>query len=60
MNNTDQIKTNSDLIWDVANLLRGPYLPAQYRRVMIPLTVLRRLDCVLDADIDKALSAIQR
>ena len=53
MAKTDKIKTNSDLIWDVANLLRGPYLPAQYRRVMIPLTVLRRLDCVLEADIDK-------
>jgi len=53
MANTDKIKTNSDLIWDVANLLRGPYLPAQYRRVMIPLTVLRRLDCVLEADVDK-------
>jgi type I restriction enzyme M protein len=53
MNNTNQIQTNSDLVWDVANLLRGPYLPAQYRRVMIPLTVLRRLDCVLEADIDK-------
>jgi len=49
----EKIKNNSDLIWDVANLLRGPYLPAQYRRVMIPLTVLRRLDCVLEADIDK-------
>jgi type I restriction enzyme M protein len=53
MANTDKIRTNSDLIWDVANLLRGPYLPAQYRRVMIPLTVLRRLDCVLEADVDK-------
>ena len=53
MANTDKIKKNSDLIWDVANLLRGPYLPAQYRRVMIPLTVLRRLDCVLEADVDK-------
>ena len=53
MANTDKIKKNSDLIWDVANLLRGPYLPAQYRRVMIPLTVLRRLDCVLEVDVDK-------
>lgn len=53
MANTDKIKNNSDLIWDVANLLRGPYLPAQYRRVMIPLTVLRRLDCVLEVDVDK-------
>jgi len=48
MKNLDQIKKNSDLIWDIANLLRGPYLPAQYRRVMIPFTVLRRLDCVLE------------
>ncbi len=47
---TDQsiIKQNSDLIWTIANLLRGPYRPPQYRRVMIPLTVLRRLDCVLE------------
>lgn len=50
MHNQDQIKKNSDLIWDMANLLRGPYLPAQYRRVMIPFTVLRRLDCVLEAN----------
>ncbi|MFL0797837.1 MAG: type I restriction-modification system subunit M [Cellvibrionaceae bacterium] len=53
MINQAQIKTNSDLIWDIANLLRGPYLPAQYRRVMIPFTVLRRLDCVLEKDADK-------
>ena len=52
---TDQakIKSNSDLIWDIANLLRGPYLPAQYRRVMIPFTVLRRLDCVLEQGVDQ-------
>ena len=37
-----------DIIWNIANLLRGPYRPPQYRRVMIPLTVLRRLDCVLE------------
>ncbi len=42
------IKKNSDLIWTIANLLRGPYRPPQYRRVMIPLTVFRRLDCVLE------------
>lgn len=53
MTDQTQIKTNSDLIWDIANLLRGPYLPAQYRRVMIPFTVLRRLDCVLEKDVDQ-------
>ncbi len=47
MKNFDAFKEHGDVIWNIANLLRGPYLPPQYRRVMIPLTVLRRLDCVL-------------
>ncbi len=34
-------------IWSVADLLRGPYRPNQYKDIMLPLTVLRRLDCVL-------------
>ena len=37
-----------NFIWGIANLLRGTYRPPQYRRVMIPLIVLRRLDCVLE------------
>jgi len=52
----DLFKKHSDFIWDIANLLRGPYRPPQYRRVMIPLTVLRRLDCVLEASKDKVLA----
>lgn len=36
------------LIWNIANKLRGPYRPPQYRKVMLPLIVLRRLDCVLE------------
>lgn len=47
--NSESLKQNGDLIWSIANLLRGPYRPPQYRRVMIPITVLRRLDCVLQA-----------
>lgn len=43
------LNNHSDLVWKIAELLRGTYRPPQYRRVMIPLTVLRRLDCVLDA-----------
>jgi type I restriction enzyme M protein len=38
----------SDKIWAIANKLRGPYRPPQYRRVMLPMIVLRRLDCVLE------------
>jgi len=37
----------STLIWQIADLLRGPYRPPQYERVMLPMTVLRRFDCVL-------------
>ncbi|MES2707963.1 MAG: class I SAM-dependent DNA methyltransferase [Verrucomicrobiota bacterium] len=48
MKNLDAFKQHGDVIWNIANLLRGPYRPPQYRRVMIPLTVLRRLDCVLE------------
>lgn len=48
MKDQQNYKKHIDLIWTIANLLRGPYRPPQYRRVMIPLTVLRRLDCVLE------------
>ncbi len=34
-------------IWQIADLLPGPYRPSQYERVMLSTTVLRRFDCVL-------------
>ncbi|QDT15072.1 type I restriction-modification system subunit M [Alienimonas californiensis] len=39
----------SALIWSVADLLRGDYKQSEYGRVILPFTVLRRLDCVLEA-----------
>ena len=42
-------------IWSVADLLRGPYKPAQYGDVMLPLVVLRRLDCVMEPTKPKVL-----
>ena len=45
----------SEKIWAVANKLRGPYRPPQYRRVMLPMIVLRRLDCVLEPTKDEVL-----
>lgn len=35
------------LIWSIAELLRGPYKESEYGKVVLPFTVLRRLDCVL-------------
>jgi len=46
----------SNFIWQIADLLRGPYRPPQYERVMLPMTVLRRFDCVLEATKDQVLA----
>lgn len=55
MSDSQSIKAQGDVIWNIANKLRGPYRPPQYRRVMIPLTVLRRLDCVLESSKDAVI-----
>jgi type I restriction enzyme M protein len=39
----------SAFIWSVADLLRGDYRQSDYGKVILPFTVLRRLDCVLEA-----------
>jgi type I restriction enzyme M protein len=46
----------TNAIWEIANRLRGPYRPPQYRLVMLPLVVLRRLDCVLEPTKDAVLA----
>ncbi len=51
-NQTDHI----NFIWTIANLLRGPYRPPQYRKVMLPMTVLKRLDSVLEPTKDKVIA----
>lgn len=48
----DQLKNH---IWEIANRLRGPYRPPQYRLVMLPMVVLRRLDSVLEPTKDAVL-----
>src|SRR2546423_8033711 len=50
----------SNLIWQIADLLRGPYRPPQYERVMLPMTVLRRFDCVLASSKAKVLAEYAR
>lgn len=39
---------NANLVWSITNILRGTYKPAQYGSVILPFTILRRLDCVLE------------
>jgi type I restriction enzyme M protein len=50
----------ANLIWQIADLLRGPYRPPQYERVMLPMTVLRRFDCVLAPNKAKVLAEHER
>lgn len=53
-------RTHNELarfIWGICNLLRGPYRRNEYRKVILPLTVLRRFDCVLAPTKKQVLSA---
>ena len=46
----------SSFIWSVADLLRGDYRQSEYGKVVLPFTVLRRLDCVLEPSKEAVLA----
>ena len=46
----------ANFIWGICNLLRGPYKRNEYRKVILPLTVLRRFDCLLADTKDDVLA----
>lgn len=48
-------KDKIDLIWRVADLLRGDYKQSDYGKVILPMTVIRRLDCILKDTKQKVL-----
>ena len=50
----------ADFIWGICNLLRGPYKRNEYRKVILPLTVLRRFDCVLAPTKQAVLAAAEK
>lgn len=49
MTDSPTIRNHASFIWSVADLLRGDYKQSEYGKVILPLVVLRRLDCVLEA-----------
>tara|TARA_R110000751_G_scaffold112188_1_gene211005 strand:+ start:10988 stop:12736 length:1749 start_codon:yes stop_codon:yes gene_type:complete len=56
------IKESANFIWSIADLLRGDYKQSDYGKVILPLTVLRRLDCVLQdskADVLKKFEQVK-
>ena len=50
----------SAFIWSVADLLRGDYKQSDYGKVILPFTVLRRLDCVLEATKPAVLAELAK
>lgn len=53
-------KAKANLIWNVADLLRGDYKQSDYGKVVLPMTVLRRLDCVLAKKKQKVLDYLPK
>jgi len=55
-----QFQDKANLIWEVADLLRGDYKQSDYGKVILPMTVLRRLDCVLRPTKAKVLAFLPK
>src|SRR5690625_2844284 len=55
--NSEQHSQTAAFIWSVADLLRGDFKQSQYGRVILPFTLLRRLECVLAPTRDAVLAA---
>ena len=57
---SENVRNHAAFIWSVADLLRGDYKQSEYGRVILPLVVLRRLDCVLEPTKDKVLQRCEQ
>lgn len=55
---TTNISSLASLIWSVADLLRGDFKQSQYGRIILPFTVLRRLECVLAPSKTQVLAMV--
>jgi type I restriction enzyme M protein len=56
----NHFREKANLIWSIADLLRGHYKQADYGKVILPFTVLRRLDMVLEPTKKQVLEAYQK
>ncbi len=54
------IKESANFIWSIADLLRGDYKQSDYGKVILPLTILRRLDCVLEKTKPDVLARLEQ
>lgn len=54
---SDEISGHSSFIWSIAEILRGDFKQSEYGRAILPFTVLRRLDCLLEPTKEAVLAA---
>lgn len=54
------ITSEANLIWDIANKLRGVYMPDDYGKVVIPMTIIRRFECALESSKDKVINTVEQ
>ena len=47
-------------VWSIADQLRGVYKPHQYGNVILPMTILRRLDCILEPTRDEVAAMARK
>lgn len=55
--NPVDFSTEVNFIWTIANRLRGAYHADKYKDVIIPMTIIRRFECALEATKNKVLEA---
>ncbi|MDC9530534.1 class I SAM-dependent DNA methyltransferase [Pseudoalteromonas sp. Angola-7] len=60
MTTNNNFSQTAAFIWSVADLLRGDFKQSQYGRVILPLTLLRRLECVLAPSKDAVVAEFER
>ncbi len=56
----ENFREKADFIWSIADLLRGDYKQSEYQKVILPLTVLRRLDCVTQRNKEDVLERYEQ
>ena len=54
------ISQEANFIWSIANKLRGVYMPDKYGDVIIPMTIIRRFECVLEKTKSQVLATYQK
>ena len=59
MSSTIDVKRQVDTVFSIANTLRGTYQPDKYRDVILPMIILRRLECALEPTKDAVCSAYE-